>query len=846
MFRQPEWFFLLPVLGFLGWYARGLKLWRPLRALCLLLAVAFLADPQWRLLKPGLDLWVLVDQSASAKDILGPRLTEWEALIRDSRGPDDTIHFVDFAHGAVERSSDILSFEDSRDQTNLATALRIAEARRATDRAARVLVLTDGYSTQPLASAAQQLKEANMPVDYRLAVYDATADYQVEQLTLPQRNQTAEPFLIEMLVTGPAGGETGYRIERDGKVVAEGTVSTPAGRGRIRLKDRIVAAGAYRYTASLDKGNDPRPGNNTAESWIEIVGGPRIILVTRYENDPVAATLRRLGFDLEVITNARNFHGGRLAGAKAVIFNDVPANEIPHGTLEAIDFYVRGQGGGFLMLGGKFSYGSGGYFESPIEDILPVSMELKEEHRKLAVAMAIVVDRSGSMGVTVNGGMTKMDLANSGVAEAAKLLGQQDLLTVYAVDSSPHVMVPLTQVGPNRAEIDQRVRRIQSMGGGIFVYTGLKAAWAELQKAPIGQKHIILFSDAADSEEPGDYKNLIAEMVSEGATISVIGLGSPSDSDAKFIEDIAKRGNGRMFFNDNPSNLPAVFAQETVAVARSAFVEEKTAVEPTAGWLQIAASAIEWPSYFDGYNLSYLKEGATSAANTKDEYQAPLVAFWNRGSGRAGAISFPLSGSFSETTRNWSAYGDFMQTLSRWLVGQELPRGLGLSTQLQGNELTIDFFYDDAEADLPEAGLPKLIYSSRSANESQTAAWERIRPGLFRAKLTLNYGESYRGAVQVGEHSLPFGPVLAGENIEWFTDKTALNDLIQLSKTTGGEERVNLAEAWRSPDTTTKQSMRFWVLLMLLPIFLLEIIQTRLGLWPKLDLAHWISKKPAA
>ncbi|GHB92840.1 vWA domain-containing protein [Cerasicoccus arenae] len=830
MFRQPEWFFLLPVLAFLGWYARGLQLWRPLRVICLLLATIFLADPQWRLLKPGLDLWVLVDQSDSAKDVLGPRLTEWEALISDSRGPDDTLHFVDFARGATERSSDILRFEDSLNQTNLATALHIAEARRANNRAARVLILTDGYSTEPLANIAKSLQNAKTPVDYRLAIFDATADFQVERLDMPNRNQTAEPFLIELLVTGPAGGSTEYHIKRDDKTVAQGTVSTPAGRGRIRLKDRILTPGAYRYEATLSNVNDPRPGNNSAERWIEISGGPRIILVTRYQDDPVATTLRRLGFELEVITNARQFHEGRLTGAQAVIFNDIPANEIPADTLEAIDFYVRGQGGGFVMLGGKFSFGSGGYFESPVENILPVSLELKEEHRKLAVAMAIVVDRSGSMATTVPGGMSKMDLANSGVAEAARLLGPNDLLTVFAVDSEPHIIVPLTSVGPNLPTIENRVRSIQSMGGGIYVYTGLKAAWQELKKSPVGQKHIILFSDAADSEEPGNYKSLIAEMVKEGASVSVIGLGSSTDSDAAFIEDIAKLGNGRMFFNDNPANLPAVFAQETVAVARSAFVEEQTGVEPTAGWLQIAAGALDWPAYFDGYNLSYLKEGATAAANTRDEYNAPLVAFWNRGSGRAAAVSFAVSGDYSAATRTWPAYGDFMQTLTRWLIGQDIPRGLGLSTHLQGNELTLDFFYDDTQADLPEAGLPKLLYTTQSANEALTGVWERIEPGLFRAKLTLDFGQSYRGAVQVGDHSLPFGPIIAGENVEWQTSPVALNDLIQLSKTTGGEERVNLAESWQAPDTDIKQSLRLWILFLLTPLFLLEILQTRLGL----------------
>ena len=71
-----------------------------------------------------------------------------------------------------------------------------------------------------------------------------------------------------------------------------------------------------------------------------------------------------------------------------------------------------------MMAGGKHSFGAGGYFESGVDELLPISMELKNEHRKLAVAMAIVMDRSGSMsaGVAGAGGgaggrpMTKMDL----------------------------------------------------------------------------------------------------------------------------------------------------------------------------------------------------------------------------------------------------------------------------------------------------------------------------------------------------------------------------------------------------------------------------------------------------
>ncbi len=54
-------------------------------------------------------------------------------------------------------------------------------------------------------------------------------------------------------------------------------------------------------------------------------------------------------------------------------------------------------------------------------------------------------------------------------------------------------------------------------------------------------------------------------MRAEGATVSVIGLGTAGDSDARFLEDVAALGGGRMFFNADAAQLPAIFAQETVA-----------------------------------------------------------------------------------------------------------------------------------------------------------------------------------------------------------------------------------------------------------------------------------------
>ena len=72
-----------------------------------------------------------------------------------------------------------------------------------------------------------------------------------------------------------------------------------------------------------------------------------------------------------------------------------------------------------------------------------------------------------------------MDLANRGTVAAIELLGPMDSVAVIAVDSSPHVVWPMASVRDRNAIID-KVRRIESMGGGIFVFSALKAMAQEL------------------------------------------------------------------------------------------------------------------------------------------------------------------------------------------------------------------------------------------------------------------------------------------------------------------------------------------------------------------------------
>ena len=836
-FQSPEWFLLLPILLVAGWFWKSLRLWSPLRAACCLCAVLALTDPRWRKQDDALDLWLLLDRSESTEDLVDKGLPEWRRLLEKAMPSPrhDRIRLIDFAAEVVEHGSDGTTFTGSRRLTRTNLALQNIAALAEENRPARILLFTDGYATEPLHEATAQLEARGIPLDFRLIREESEADSRIARIEIPERVQAGEPFLLAITVRGTNDGKIPLVIRRSGQTLAETSVTLVNGVGKAEFTDRIPRPGAFEYEAEIIPSNDAHPGNNRASRWIETTGGPRVILATQYTDDPLAKALSSLDFTVDLVSDLAQLKPGRLAGARAVILNNVPAYEVPAPFLSALDFFVREQAGGLLMAGGEHSFGSGGYFESAIDPLLPVSMELKTEYRKLAVSLAIVMDRSGSMSVTVPaaGGKTlaKMDLVDAGTANSIELLGAMDQVAVIAVDSAPQTIVPLSRVENHKPEMIARVRKVRSEGGGIFIYEGLKAAWDALKKAETGTRHVILFADANDSEEPGDYKNLLKTMTDNGVTVTVIGMGSKADTDAKLLEDIAKLGNGRIFFTDKPVEIPKIFAQETVTIARSAFVKDPVGAKATGRWTEVSPKPIDFLPKVGGYNLSYARDDATTHLVTTDEYLAPLVAHARRGLGRTAAVSFPLGGDYSAESRTWPAYADFSQTLTRWLMGLELPPGIGLRHQVDGTRLTIDLLYDTALwADKLAAAPPKLrLLESGTGDAALDVPWKRIAPGRFSVSRDLEAGAVVRGAVQVGPHALPFGPVTVGSSVEWEFDPERLAELRAAAAQTGGRELLDLSKAWLRPSFTHDWPLRMPLALCLLGTLLAEALLTRTG-----------------
>jgi hypothetical protein len=544
---------------------------------------------------------------------------------------------------------------------------------------------------------------------------------------------------------------------------------------------------------------------------------------------------------LKVSTEApgtRTWSLDELSNYSAVLLENVPAEQIGSRGLENIAAWVRETGAGLMMTGGKNAYGPGGYFRSALEPIMPVSMELRREHRKLALAIVVAMDRSGSMAAGAGGGKTKMDLANLAAVQVLDLMGPMDEFGVVAVDSSPHVIANLAPVS-DPATIRRDILRIDSGGGGIFVYEALSASARMLLDAKAGTRHIILFADAADAEEPGMYKDLIAKCGPAGITISVIGLGKPGDQDAELLQDIARRGGGRCFFTENPEELPRLFAQDTFVVSRSTFVEEPTSIKFTGGMAVLTGRPIEQPPSVGGYNLCYLRPGANLASVTLDEYEAPVIAAWQAGAGRALCYTGEADGAHSGAMAKWNQVGDLFTSLAKWSAGDvnTLAGDTLVTQEVNKGVATITMHLDPERESEPFAELPRVTTLHGTAGSGPEVDKREFRwtsADTLAVEVPLRGGETSLSTLEViGAGRLTLSPVCLPYSPEFRPAEPdeGLLALDRLARATGGKERANLAGLWRDmPVQSRLFEMSPWLLSLTLLLFLLEVLERRTGL----------------
>jgi len=844
-FSLPQALVLLVPLGLFLW-KRGARPGppMPLRWGLLVLAVVALAGPELVLRHAGSDVVVVVDRSRSMPLDSDRVALELVKLLEAQRRPGDRLGVISFGREArVEQPPSAagsfggFSRPVDVDASDLSAALDAAAALIPAERTGRVLVVSDGRATGADArGAARRLAARGIAVDFRhVAREEVPLDLAVVSVDVPSSVAAREPFQFSAVVFA-SGAVTGtVRLERSGQLLVKGPYEFRPGPNVLPFRDLVEKEGLASYRLTVEAAGDGVVENDEGRAVLRVEGPPRVLLLTRQPKGTMAQALEAAGMRLEV-REPFTVSLDTLDGVAAVVLENVDANSLGEPGLNALAAYVEQAGGGLVMTGGRDSFGQGGYRRSPLEPVLPVSLELREEQRRTAVAMSVLMDCSCSMGVQVPDGRTKMEVAAEGVVGALTLLNERDEASVHMVDTESHEIFPLS---PVREGLPLgKVARGFSGGGGIFVGEALRTGKDEILQSDKATRHVLLFSDAADSEEPDDYKATISALRKENVTVSVIGLGTPKDSDAKLLQEVAALGGGRIYFAQDAMSLPRIFSQETITVARSAFVDVPTSLEPAPDLPLLGKLSPQGLPQVGGYNLTYLKPRANVALRTLDENAAPLLALWPKGAGRSVAFMGEVDGEFSGELRQWSGMRAALESMVRWsMAGGGKPEGEAVArAERQGNLLRVTL--DLAPGEPMPTALPTLVVLPGDGSSDPVELpmrWED--EDRLAAEYTLPGRGTWHPVVKLGSRALRAPPVALpyAPEFEPGSPKEGLAVLRGVAAVGSGVERLSMANLFAdAPVSEGRVALAPWLVGFAVLVLLAEVAVRRFFSTPRL------------
>ncbi len=737
--------------------------------------------------------------------------------------------------------------EDAGLASDPSAALRLSYGLCPQDHIKRAVLITDGNQNRGnLAAEAATAAEFGVRLYTWEIPFEPAPEIMVRDLELPDDVRLSEPFT--MIADIYSNRDTTARLDLTQNEFRDALgqqVELTRGVNRIELTAEVYEPGFRRFTLEVrPDGEDRFEDNNTYVRTVTVEGRPRVLYVEGESRSRtyLSRALDRerndlANFDLEV----RDQHGfpnsvEEMANFDLIILSDVHANDISRSAMSAVRTWVRELGGGFIMVGGERSFGPGGWDNTPLEEISPVTFDMERQRDMPSLAIMLVIDRSGSMdGI-------KLEMAKDAARAVVDLLGPQDSVGVIAFDDRPETVVRM-QSASNRSRIRADIGRIGS-GGGTDIFPALQEAFLEMMTTRARLKHVIVLTDG---QAPWDgIADLASAMRAEGMTVSSVAVGR--EADRALLEMVAELGGGRFHATNDPNNIPQIFMQETTQVARTNLVEEPFRAVPVRRGQ--ALRGINWESapYLLGYVQTQARRGAEVYLET--ERGDPLYARWRVGLGRVAVFTSDIKNRWAVEWVRSSMYPQFWAQVVRDLMRVETEDTLDMDATIRDGVARIVVDAIDS-GDRFVNGLESTVEVIGPDGSRESLELQQVAAGLYEATYELPAYGPYR---LEAEHTLDgdtvavsFGALTWPYPDEYQTFEPRVETGRRAAALTGGGIDPTPDELWDPGDELTEYRDELWphALFAALALFVLDLLMRRVRLFGRRPIA-WRSVLPSA
>ncbi|GAB4574473.1 MAG: VWA domain-containing protein [Anaerolineae bacterium] len=697
---------LLPLVAVMGWPRLAFRRRRDaaslaLRLVIVLLIVLSLAGLSVTRAADRLAVVFLVDVSDSMDAAAKEAALDYVREAMAASAPEDQTAVILFGGNAlVERPMlpgtelGAVGSSPSTLNTDLAEAIRLGTALFPADAARRMVILSDGVVTVGDAAAAARLAAASgVQIDFVPFTRQPAPEVAVTDVRVPSRLNVDEPFEINYTIQSEIDTAATVTLQAGGQTIARVRVDLKRGDNRFffRLDSGFPSTGFSDIRVQVEPEQSDADGfyqNNQLSAFTEIVGPSRVLMVARAGEEGEAdiahlrPALEEVGLAIDVVTpDALPIGLAPLSAYASVILVNVPAADLSPLRMETLRSYVRDLGGGLVVIGGEHSYGVGGYYRTPLEDTLPVEMQLRDQERLPALTMLFVIDTSGSMGMLSPSGYTNIELAKEAIIRSIDLLNPVDRVGVIGFNSSASWIVSPTPAADIPA-IQAQVATLRS-GGGTDILAGVRMAAAYVPEDPSLLKHVILLTDGGAN--PAGIAETVQQMrVEHNTTTTVVAIG---EGYAPFLQDVAAAGAGNFHVARDVTSIPSIFTSETVLATRSYIVEQEF-FPALVGQNPILSGIRRVPPLL-GYVATTPKDTAQVLMRSPEPNSDPVLAAWQFGLGRAVAWTSDATARWAQEWVNWPDYPRFFSQMVRWTITEGVNSNLEVAVEQRGEQAVL-------------------------------------------------------------------------------------------------------------------------------------------------------------
>ena len=619
--------------------------------------------------------------------------------------------------------------------TDIAEAVTAADSLFTPEADKRILLLSDGNQTVgDAAGEVPALVENQVRIFSAAPPLSGTNRVALTGFEAPETVRANQRFTFRIAIESEASAPVKINLDllNDKDPVGSETVELKPGLNRFDLPYRIDDPGAYLMGARLRSPASTVALNAHAEAALTVSPPPEILVAGSAPPESLVNALKLRQFNVTV-TSPRSLptRPENYLPYQAVFLSDATAATLSNASATALNRYVSDYGGGLIATGETLR--DERFAGTPLEKTLPVKFQPQPPPpSREPIAVFLCIDRSNSMSYdsrypAVRDG-ERIRYAKAAAIALMRQLDDTDYAGVIAFDSQPYVLGHLAPLGEDRAELENRIDRLEP-GGGTDFKDALEIAQREILDSKIAVRQIFLLTDGDTNRQYHDHDALIADFAAQHIPVSTIRIG-PDLANLRLLQDFAQATGGTFYRVQDIEKLPLLL----VGLTREAMNRRKqgrSELEAGAPSAILTGIDVKQMPPIDYYATTVPKDGAQVPLKiARHDSSTPLLAAWQYGLGRAVVFAADPDSLATLSWIRWDRYAEFWSQLVNWAMrpGDAGPFSMRVATASDGA-----VHIDAEKAD--SAPVSNLMLRVTGSGRAMDVPMTQVDASLYRGEL---------------------------------------------------------------------------------------------------------------